>query len=147
MRNCKIIFLSFLMVLLCNPLFGQQVVKNSIVGITWKQPMQVDIISWVISSSKTQGTGYVPISSVLYDPGTGIDIEWRDPRAPDIPVKEFKGVFTIPEVMIVQGRMERFYFVANTQWADRVSINSNEIYFDIDLIDLGVKPPVLRLVP
>jgi hypothetical protein len=139
-----LLFMSSL--LLYVPAFGQQVVTNSVVGITWKQPLQPGVTGWNVLASKIQGTGYVPVSSVMYDSSSGIDIAWRDPRFPDFAVKEFRGAFTIPDAMIVQGRLERFYFVMTASITDRgSSIFSNEIYFDVDL---GLRPPTgLRLVP
>jgi len=134
----KILLVSLIWFVLSGLAFSQSTVKSGFVGITWKQPMQAEITGWNVLVSKVRGTGYIPISSVMYNPGSGIDIAWRDTRWPDIPAKEFNGIFTIPETMIVRGRMERFYFVMTAYWPDRVSIYSSEIYFDVDL--LGDQP-------
>lgn len=129
----KLLLVSLVWLVLSGLSFSQSTVKSGVVGITWTQPVQTEITGWNVSASKVQGSGYVPISSVMYDPVSGVDVVWRDPRYPDLPAKEYKGIFTIPDAMIVKGKMERFYFVMTATWSDRESIPSNEIYFDVDL--------------
>jgi hypothetical protein len=138
----KLVLISLVWLLLSGVSFSQSTVKNSLVGITWDQPMQIEITGWNVFASKVQGSGYSPISSIMYNPASGVDIAWRDQRWPDMPVREYQGVFTIPNAMLNTGKMERFYFVMVAQWSDRTSINSNEIYFDVDL--RTAVPPTIK---